>query len=179
MRTLPPLSALVLAVACATTESRPAAPADTPPAAPPPSSEEDDVAAARAVFEANILAIQNKDRDAYLASYRADERLVRVGIGGPSLGFAELAEGTAPTGSDDWPERLVAEDMQLHWVAPGLVYGSYRYRVTIKGETTTGLSERVFLRGDDGAFRIAVTTAFEGEPPPPEEGEPAPAEPED
>ena len=121
----------------------------------------DEIEAARALFAANIKAIQDKDRDAYLASYRQDEHLVRAGIDGPKLGFAELAEGTAASGSEEWPSRLDATEVELFWVAPGVVYGTYRYDVTIAGATTTGLSERVFLRRGD-RWEIAVTSAFEG-----------------
>ena len=124
-----------------------------------------DETAARAVFEANIAAIQARDREAYLACYAPTERLVRAGPEGPLLGFSELAEGTPATGSDDWPERLEADDLQVHWLAPGVVYGSYRYRVTIDGEMTEGLSERVFLRQPDGTWLVAVSTAF-GDPAP-------------
>ena len=50
----------------------------------------DTLAAARALFERNIAAIQAKDRDAYLACYRADDALIRVGPEGAALGFARL-----------------------------------------------------------------------------------------
>jgi hypothetical protein len=120
---------------------------------------DEDLAAAQALFQRNIQAIQHKDRDAYLACYRPDERLIRVGPDGPKLGFSDLSSGTAATGSDDWPEALVADQVQVHWVAPGVVFGTYAYTVTFDGETTKGLSERVFVRlGDD--WRIAVSTAF-------------------
>lgn len=131
--------------------------------APGASSPEADVAAARALFEKNLQAIQDKNREAYLSTYREDARLVRAGFEGPKLGFDGLADGAAPTGSDEWPEKLVADHVQLHPIAPGVVYGSYRYTVTFDGVTTSGLSERVFLKdGDD--WVIAVTTAFEGPP---------------
>jgi hypothetical protein len=133
---------------------RPAAAAGDPTA---------DVRAARALFDANLKAIQDKNREAYLATYRPDDALVRTGFAGPELGFAGLAEGTAPTGSDEWPEELVAEDVQLHPVAPGVVYGTYKYTVTFDGVTTSGLSERVFQKRGDRWY-IAVTTAFEGPP---------------
>lgn len=122
---------------------------------------DEDLAAARALFDRNITAIQDRDREAYLACYRPDDRLIRAGISGVSPGFEGLAEGTAATGSDDWPERLVADDIEVHWLAPGVVYGAYKYTVTFDGETTSGLSERVFLERD-GEWSITVSTAFEG-----------------
>jgi hypothetical protein len=123
-----------------------------------------DLAAAQALFERNISAIQAKDRDAYLGCYRADDTLIRVGPEGAKMGFAELATGTS-TAPEDWPTRLDAEDMQLRWLGPGYVYGLYRYRVTIAGKTTEGVSERVFVRGPQG-WKIQVTTAFERCPAP-------------
>jgi imidazolonepropionase-like amidohydrolase len=116
-------------------------------------------AAARAVFERNIQAIQAKDRDAYLSCYRSSEQLVRVGPDGFQLGYASLAEGTPATGSDEWPESLVARDIQVTWVRPGVVYGTYRYRAHFDGVASQGISGRVFLKGE-GGWKIAVTSAF-------------------
>lgn len=56
---------------------------------------EADLTAARALFGRNLRAIQDKDRDAYLACYRQDERLLRNGPGGPVRGFDGLAASTA------------------------------------------------------------------------------------
>lgn len=143
---------LVFLAACAST------PAPAPaPAAPPPTAEAD-LAAAKGLFERNIRAIQDKDRDAYLACYRADERLIRAGADGAKLGFEELAAQTSSVAAD-WPSSLEAKDLVVHPIAPGVVYGTYRYKVTIKGVTTEGLSERVFVRDPEG-WRIAVSTAF-------------------
>jgi hypothetical protein len=170
MRTISALAFLLLLSACATT-SEPAATTTTTTTTTTAADPEGEVAASRPLFEANIRAIPDKDREAYLACYRQSDRLVRAGIGGPALGYADLADGTAATGSDDWPSKLEADEMELAWIAPGIVYGSYRYVVTIEGKTTTGLSERVFLL-EDGAWKIAVSTAFEGDKPPPEEEAP-------
>lgn len=117
-----------------------------------------EVAAARTLFEQNLRAIQAKDRAAYLACYRDDEALVRVGPDGPKLGFADLAAHTSST-TRGWPESLEPSDLQLHWLAPGWVYGSYRYRVVFDGVASEGLSERVFARRD-GRWQIVVSTAF-------------------
>ena len=142
------LTLLMCVTGCATTSG-----------STPRADREGDLAAARALFERNIAAIQAKDRDAYLGCYRADDTLIRVGPEGAKMGYAELATGTS-TAPKDWPSRLDAEDMQLRWLGPGYVYGLYRYRVTIAGKTTEGVSERVFVHGTDG-WKIQVTTAFE------------------
>jgi imidazolonepropionase-like amidohydrolase len=128
-----------------------------------------DLAAARALFERNIAAIQQRDRDAYLACYREDQRLERAGATGFQLGYAGLAEGTPATGSDDWPDTLIASDLRLTPIADGIVYGTYHYRVVVQGAARNGISERLFMR-DGAAWRIAVSTAFDapaGVPAPP------------
>lgn len=131
---------------------------------PKPVDEEEaaQVAAARAVFEANVRAIQERDREGYLGTYLKTDKLVRSGPVGFELGWDGLAEGAPATGSDDWPASLVARDLQLTWLRDGLVYGTYRYRVSFDGTAwVQGLSERLFVQTADG-WRIAVTSAFEG-----------------
>ncbi|MCP3919292.1 MAG: amidohydrolase family protein [bacterium] len=118
-----------------------------------------DIRAARALFERNIRAIQERDRDAYLACYRASADLVRVGPDGFQRGYDGLASGTPANGSDEWPDGLVARDMQLASIRPGMVYGTYRYRVIFDGVATNGISGRLFLGGEDG-WHIALTSAF-------------------
>jgi imidazolonepropionase-like amidohydrolase len=128
-------------------------------------STEADLAAARAVFEANLAAIADQDRDAYLACYLESDRLVRTGSSGFTLGFDDLAAGAG----DGWPEVFEAQDLRLTPLEPGLVYGTYRYRVRFDGVEQTGLSERLFVETPDG-WRIALTTAFPAAPgttPPP------------
>lgn len=129
------------------------------------------LAAARAVFERNLAAIANRDREAYLATYLDAATLARTGPEGPSLGYADLA---AQAGSG-WPEVFEAQDLRLVPVAPGVVYGTYRYRVAYRDPESgvldehAGLSERVFVETPAG-WRIAVTSAFDappGTPPPP------------
>jgi hypothetical protein len=139
---------------------------------PPPIDKTAQLDAARALFEQNIRAIQERNREAYLDCYLPTDALVRAGDDGVKLGFAELAEGAAATGSDEWPESLEASDMQVHWIEDGVVYGAYRYVVVIDGKRSEGWSERVFVRRD-GRWRIAVTTAF-GLAPSEPEGESAP-----
>jgi imidazolonepropionase-like amidohydrolase len=124
-----------------------------------------DLSAARALFEKNLQAIRDKDRDAYLSCYLESERLVRTGPAGLDLGYA----GLAATAGQGWPDRIEAEDMRLTPVRPGLVYGTYRYRVRYGAQEVAGLSERLFAATPQG-WKIAVSTAFPalpGVPPPP------------
>jgi len=140
-----------------------ARPAGEPPAQ---ASAGADLRAARELFEANLDAIRRRDRDAYLATYLHSEQLARTGPDGPSLGFAAHAE---QAGDDSWPDLFEALDLRLVPVRPGVVYGTYRYRVRYGADEQSGLSERIFLLAGAG-WRIAVTSAFNappGTPPPP------------
>ena len=114
-----------------------------------------DTAEARRAFLGNIDAIHKRDRARYLASYVQGPTLARNGPGGLELGY----EGWSARRDSTWPDTLVAEDIRVVPVAPGVVYGTYRYRVTQAGATTSGVSERVLVRTPDG-WKIAVTTAF-------------------
>ena len=132
-------------------------------AASPPA--EPDLAAARAVFERNLAAIASRDRDGYLATYLDAETLARTGPEGPELGY----EGFAAQAGEGWPDVFEAQDLRLVPIEPGVVYGTYRYRVAYGDEEHAGLSERLFVETADG-WRIAVTSAFDapaGTPPPP------------
>jgi len=124
-----------------------------------------DVAAARALFEKNLQAIRDKDREAYLACYLDSEGLARTGPEGFQLGYA----GLAASAGQGWPDHIAADDIHLTPVRPGLVYGTYRYRVRYGGREDAGLSERFFISTPQG-WKIAVSTAFSalpGVPPPP------------
>ena len=124
-----------------------------------------DLAAARRVFEANLDAIRRKDRDAYLACYLRSEGLARTGPTGIAFGYAAL-DSSAGRG---WPDHIEALDVRLAPVRPGIVYGSYRYRVRYGVVEQVGLSERLFVETPEG-WKIAVTSAFPalaGVPPPP------------
>ena len=118
-----------------------------------------DTVAARRLFEANIDAIHQRDRARYLSYYLDSPLLARNGPGGLQLGYAPFAAARDTT----WPDSLIATDLRLVPLRPGVVYGQYRYRVTQRGVTTIGTSERVFVRTSAG-WRIAVSTAF-GAPP--------------
>ncbi len=126
-------------------------------------SKASDLAQARTLFEANIRAIQERDREAYVACYLESDNLVRTGPDGMDFGWQELADGAPATGSDDWPQELIARDLQLTWLSKGTVYGTYRYQSNFDGVLAAGISERLFVESDAG-WRIAITTAFEAAP---------------
>ncbi|MDL2719160.1 MAG: amidohydrolase family protein [Acidobacteriota bacterium] len=124
-----------------------------------------DVDEARALFKRNLAAIHKRDKAAYLACYVDAKTLVRVTAEGPALGYEDFAKQAG----EKWPDTLVADDLSLTPVSPGIVYGTYRYRVRYGAEEHAGLSERLFLKTGKG-WRIAVTSAWEappGTPPPP------------
>lgn len=138
---------------------------------PAVASTEGDLASARILFEKNLQAIRDKDRETYLSCYLDSERLVRTGPTGFELGYS----GLAATAGEGWPDHIAAEDLRLTPVQPGLVYGTYRYRVRYGGDEVSGISERLFVDTPKG-WRIAVSTAFAafagdrggpGVPPPP------------
>jgi imidazolonepropionase-like amidohydrolase len=110
---------------------------------------------ALAAFRANIGAIHTRDRPAYLRWYLQSPRLARTGPGGVQWGYAGLTEGDP----NAWPDTLVATHFDVVPLAPGVVYGAYRYRV-VQGGSARGVSERVLVKQPDGSWKIAVTTAF-------------------
>jgi imidazolonepropionase-like amidohydrolase len=118
-----------------------------------------DLAAARSLFEKNLQAIRDKNKDAYLSCYLDSPSLARTGATGFELGYAGLAK----TAGQGWPDHFSAEDLRLTPIRPGVIYGTYRYRVRYGAREEAGLSERVFLKTEKG-WRIAVSTAFAGEP---------------
>ena len=124
-----------------------------------------DLAAARAVFDQNIAAIRQRDRDKYLSLYMHDARLVRNGPTGFTTGFEEHAKQAG----ERWPDEIEASDVHLTSLQPGLVYGTYRYRVRYGADEHSGISERLFVKTPDG-WKIAVTGAIDapaGTPAPP------------
>jgi hypothetical protein len=114
---------------------------------------------ARRVFEENIDAIHKRDRARYLATYVHSPTLARNGPGGLQLGYEDWSARRDST----WPDTLVAERLRVVPVTSGVVYGTYCYTVTQNKVTTSGVSERLFVKTLEG-WRIAVTTAF-GLPP--------------
>lgn len=114
-----------------------------------------DTIAARRLFEENIDAIHKRNRERYLATYLHTETLGRNGPGGLELGYANWSARRDST----WPDTLVAQRLRVLPVAPGVVYGTYCYMVTQNKVTTSGVSERIFVKTREG-WKIAVTTAF-------------------
>jgi imidazolonepropionase-like amidohydrolase len=120
-----------------------------------PAARAADSAAALAAFRSNIGAIHSRDRAAYLRHYLQSPRLARTGPGGVQWGYAGLAGGDP----DSWPDTLVATHYEVVPLAPGVVYGAYRYRV-VQGGSSRGVSERVLVKQADGSWKVAVSTAF-------------------
>lgn len=141
---------LLLACACAAPRGATTADADHDP-----DGRAADSVAAMAVFSSNIASIHGRDRAAYLEHYLRSPRLARTGPAGVDWGY----EGLAAADPDSWPDTLVATHFEVVPLAPGVVYGAYRYRV-VDGGSQRGVSERVLVRQPDGSWKIAVSTAF-------------------
>jgi hypothetical protein len=141
------LLALLISSACATVPASRGTVARQGPAA--------DTAEARRTFEENIDAIHKRDRARYLATYLHTNTLARNGPAGLELGY----ESWSARRDSTWPDTLIARNLHVVSIAPGIVYGSYCYTVTQKDTTSSGVSERVFVKTAEG-WRIAVTTAF-------------------
>jgi hypothetical protein len=141
------LLALLLSSACATVRAASGTVVTQTPAA--------DTAEARRTFEENIDAIHKRDRARYLATYLHTNTLARNGPAGLELGY----ESWSARRDSTWPDTLIARNLRVVSLAPGVVYGSYCYTVTQKDTTSSGVSERVFVKTAEG-WRIAVTTAF-------------------
>lgn len=114
-----------------------------------------DTIEARRLFEENIDAIHKRDRARYLATYLQTGTLARNGPAGLQLGY----ENWSARRDSTWPDTLIATDLRVVPISPGVVYGTYCYSVTQSDTTSHGVSERVFVRTPAG-WRIAVTTAF-------------------
>lgn len=119
------------------------------------SSPASDTIAARHLFEENIDAIHKRDRARYLATYLHSSALARNGPSGLEFGYDNWSARRDST----WPDTLVARNLRVLPITPGVVYGSYCYTVTQKDTTSSGVSERIFVKTSAG-WRIAVTTAF-------------------
>jgi imidazolonepropionase-like amidohydrolase len=119
----------------------------------------DDVADARAVFEGNLAAIREHNRDKYLSYYLHSDLLVRGGPTGFTTGYDDFAKGAGA----QWPDLIEASDIHLTPLQPGWVYGTYRYRVRYGADEHSGISERLFVKTPDG-WKIAVTGAVDAPP---------------
>jgi hypothetical protein len=114
-----------------------------------------DTVDARHLFEENIDAIHKRDRARYLATYLHTSNLARNGPAGLELGY----ENWSARRDSTWPDTLIARNLRVIPIVPGVVYGTYCYTVTQRDTTSSGVSERVFVRTPEG-WRIVVTTAF-------------------
>jgi hypothetical protein len=114
-----------------------------------------DTIEARHLFEENIDAIHKRDRARYLATYLHTSSLARNGPAGLELGYETWSARRDST----WPDTLIGRNLRVLPIVPGVVYGTYCYTVTQKDTTSSGVSERVFVKTPEG-WRIAVTTAF-------------------
>ena len=126
-------------------------------------AQQDDIQAARAVFEGNLNAIREHNRETYLSYYLHSDRLVRGGPTGLATGYDDFAKAAGA-----WPDSIDASDIHLTPLQPGLVYGTYRYRVRYGSDEHSGVSERFFVKTPAG-WKIAVTGAIDTPP-----GTPAP-----
>jgi imidazolonepropionase-like amidohydrolase len=123
-----------------------------------------DVTEARKVFDANLNAIREQNREKYLSYYLNAETLVRGGPEGFITGWDDFNKARGP-----FPEQFEANDIHLTPLRSGLVYGTYRYRVRYAaGDEHTGISERLFVETPKG-WKIALTGAVDTPP-----GTPAP-----
>ena len=101
-----------------------------------------DTVAARRLFEQNIDAIHKRDRERYLATYLHTQASCAQRTGGTGAGLRGM-ERTSRfnlAGHPRCPQPSRALD------SPGVVYGTYCYTVTQKDTTSSGVSERVFVK---------------------------------
>ncbi len=118
---------------------------------------------ALSVFRENIDAIHKRDRPRYLSTYLQTDRLTRHGLRGMEGGWEGWSARTQVGG---WPDTLIARDMTVRPIAPGVVYGWYRYIGVNNGVAATGISMRTFIRTPQG-MRIALTASWPDTLPPP------------
>ena len=121
-----------------------------------------DSADALATFRENLDAIHKRDKARYLATYVHTERLVRHSPTSLETGYA----GWPAITDNAWPDTLIVKEMRVVPIAPGVVYGYYRYiGVPTPGDTLTGVSTRVLVRTPEG-MRITVTASWNDAVPP-------------
>lgn len=116
-----------------------------------------DLTAAAETFRGNIAAIHSRDTEAYLSYYLNSPDFVVAGPDSLRRGFVEFAE--ARRSDDEWPDTLMAGELTLVWIAPGIVYGAYPYTVIVSGDSGKGWSERLFVKVG-GSWKIAVTSVI-------------------
>ncbi len=116
-----------------------------------------DLTAAAEIFRGNIAAIHSRDTEAYLSYYLNSPDFVVTGPDSLRRGFVQFAE--ARRIDDEWPDTLMAGELTLVWIAPGVVYGAYPYTVIVSGDSGKGWSERLFVKVG-GSWKIAVTSVI-------------------
>jgi hypothetical protein len=151
-------AAILWAVACLATPVR----AQRPAAAAHPSAARDS-AAALAVFRENIDAIHTRNHPRYLATYLQTPGLTLGGLRGMNRTW--MAWPARTDSAPAWPDTLIVNEMRVAPLAPGVVYGMYRYRGVVKGKASVGISERVFVK-TPGGWKISYTASFPDTLPP-------------
>lgn len=107
-------------------------------------------------FRENLAAIHARDKARYLATYVHTPRLLRHSPQQLEAGY----DGWSAITSTSWPDTLIVRELRVAPIAPGVVYGYYRYiGVPQPGDTLTGVSTRVFVRTTDG-MKITVTASW-------------------
>lgn len=153
---------LLTGAACASivfaTSARPAQAQRTPHA-----SAARDSAAALALFRENIDAIHNRDHPRYLRTYLQSPGLTLGGLRGMQRGWMNWPARTDSNPS--WPDTLIVKEMHVAPLAPGVVYGMYRYRGVNGGVPAVGISERVFVKTAKG-WKISYSASFPDSLPP-------------
>jgi hypothetical protein len=117
-----------------------------------------DLEEAERAFRSNIAAIHQRDTEGYLAHYLDSPELVIAGGDSLRRGFVPFA--AARRTSSEWPDTLIAGEPVLVWLAPGVVYGAYAYTVVERGDSSSGWSERVWVK-TGGAWKVAVTSRID------------------
>ncbi len=128
-----------------------------------PPSPARDSAEALAVFRDNIDAIHKRDHSRYLRTYLQTPGLTRGGLRELGRGWMDWSART--DNNPAWPDTLIANEMRVAPLAPGVVYGRYRYRGIVKGVASVGISERVFVKTPKG-WKISYTASFPDTLPP-------------
>jgi hypothetical protein len=107
-------------------------------------------------FRENLAAIHTRDRARYLDTYVHTPRLLRHAPQQLESGY----DGWSAITANSWPDTLIVSEMRVAPIAPGVVYGYYRYiGVPTKTDTLTGVSTRVFVRTPSG-MKITVTASW-------------------
>ncbi len=117
-----------------------------------------DLTGALAALESNLAAIHHRDADAYLSHYLESPELVIAQADGIRRGFLLFAE--ARRADNRWPDTLITAAPTVVWVAPGVVWAGFSYTVVESGDTARGVSERLFVKTEQG-WKITVTGSME------------------